>query len=117
MRFKTIVPALTLALLIGCNSTPKKTSKQQMVDQWNHARANVMFGLARDQYSTGNFDPARKSVQDGLALDPQNEPLHVLAAKLAIEGGQLDRAARELEQARKINPKDAEADYLSGVVA
>src|SRR4051812_20172700 len=115
MKFKSILPVAVLALAVGC--APHKSPKEEMTAQWNRTRANVMAGLAKDQYATGNFDPARKTVTDALRLDPENGPLHVLSAKLAIEGGQLEIASRELEHARKINPKDAEADYLSGVVA
>jgi tetratricopeptide (TPR) repeat protein len=117
MKFKTMLPVAMLALAVGCNSAPKKTQKQEVTEQWNRTRAKVMYGLARDQYSTGNFDTSRQTTAEALRLDPENETLHLLSARLAIEGGQLEVASRELEQARKLNPKDAEADYLSGVVA
>src|SRR4051812_17868512 len=116
MLKKSILPLVILALLAGCASAEKKSSQAHVKEQWNRARANVMFGLARDQYTSGNFDPARKTVGDGLRLDPDNEPLLVLSARLAIEGGQLDLADRALEKAHQLNSKDPEADYLSGVV-
>ena len=58
MELKAILPVAVLALAVGCGSAPKKTQKQQVTEQWNRARANVMYGLAKDQYATGNFDPA-----------------------------------------------------------
>src|SRR5687767_4856975 len=106
--------ALILSTGVGCAN--KKPQKQAAHEHWNRARANVMYGLGKDQYATGNFDPARKTVDDALRLDPENGPLRVLSAKLAIEQGNLDLADKELAKARKINPKNAEADYLSGVV-
>src|SRR4051794_1357574 len=115
MKFKAMLPVAALVLAVGCSSTHEKSGKQKMTEQWNHARANVMYGLAKDQYATGNFEPARNTVDDALRMDPENEPLHVLSAKLAIEAGSLDQASKDLEKARKANPKDAEADYLSGV--
>jgi protein O-GlcNAc transferase len=123
MRLNWMLPvacsvAVGLGVLgTGCSSTKKKpTQKEAATQQWNRARANVMYGLARDQYATGNFDPARKTADDALRLDPENGPLRVLSAKLAIEAGNLDLADKELAKARKINPKNAEADYLAGVV-
>src|SRR5215213_7046526 len=100
----------------GCSATKKPTQKQEATQQWNRARANVMYGLAKDQYATGNFEAARKTTDDALRLDPENEPLRVVSAKLAIEAGNLDQADKDLARARKINPKNAEADYLAGVV-
>ena len=124
MTLKSKLPVACVALAVlmtggvvgGCSSTKKPTSKQAAHQHWDRARATVMYGLARDQYATGNFDPARKTADDALRIDPENGPLRVLSAKLAIEQGNLDRADKDLAVARKVNPKDAEADYLSGVV-
>jgi tetratricopeptide (TPR) repeat protein len=122
LKSKLPVACVAVALLIGgglsggCSATKKPTQKQAAHEQWNRTRASVMYGLARDQYATGNFDPARKTTDDALRLDPENGPLRVLSAKLAIEAGSLDQADKDLARARKANPKDAEADYLTGVV-
>jgi tetratricopeptide (TPR) repeat protein len=120
-RWKWIVAASligTSLVLGGCADDPKKkpTQKEAAVAQWNRARAGVLVSLARDQYATGNFDSARKTVDEGLRMDPDNGPLRIVSAKLAIESGQLEQADKDLERARKANPKDPEADYLSGVV-
>jgi protein O-GlcNAc transferase len=117
MLLKWILPVVCVVVALGCESNKKTlTQKEGATQQWSRARASVMFGLAKDQYSTGNFDASRKTVDEAKRLDPDNGPLRVLSAKLAIESGELDLANRELEKARAINPKDAEADYLSGVV-
>src|SRR5688500_10100122 len=120
MRLKWMLPvACGVAMALGasgCSGTKKPTQKQAATEHWNRARANVMYGLAKDQYATGNFDPARKTTDDALRLHPDNGPLRVLSAKLAIEQGNLDLADKDLAKARKLNPKNAEADYLSGVV-
>src|SRR5438105_6048489 len=110
------------ALLVGCadsNTSTKKKSpsqKAQVAAKWNRTRANVMLGLAKDQYNTGNFESSSKTVDEANRMDDENAPLRVLSARLAIEAGQLELADKELEKARKLNPKDAEADYFSGVV-
>jgi tetratricopeptide (TPR) repeat protein len=122
MRLKWMLPvACSVALGLGvvgggCSATKKPTQKEAATQEWNRARANVMYGLAKDQYATGNLDAARKTTDDAQRLDQENGPLRVLSAKLAIEEGNLDLADKELAKARKINPKNAEADYLSGVV-
>src|SRR5256885_6522925 len=93
---KSILPVALLAAVAlifsaGCASGKKTpTQKEAATQQWNRARANVMYGLAKDQYSTGNFDPSRKTVTEALRLDPTHEPLRILSAKLAIEAGSLD---------------------------
>jgi Tfp pilus assembly protein PilF len=117
MRFKLIclTAGALLAILAGCQSSGP-TQKEQAVQNWNAARANVMLGLASDQFHSGNFDKSRTTVNDALKLDPKNPAIHILSAQLAIEQGQLDVADQELAVARSLNPKDPQADYLSGVV-
>jgi len=117
MRLKYTLPVILtiLALAVGCNDNKSK-AKEEARAKWSKARATVLYGLAKDQYATGNFEPARKTVTDALRIDPDNGQLRVLSAKLAIEAGSLELAEKELERARQVNPKDPEADYLSGVV-
>jgi Tfp pilus assembly protein PilF len=107
MRFKSLLPVILLVLTIatGCSDNEKK-AKEQSALRWNQARASVLFGLASDQYKTGNFDPARKTVNEALRIDPDSARLRILSAKLAIEGGQLELAEKELERARQINPRN-----------
>ncbi|MBV8779987.1 MAG: tetratricopeptide repeat protein [Phycisphaerae bacterium] len=97
-------------------SAPTPTPKAQATEQWNDARAAVMGGLADDQFKNGNFDKSRQSVDEAMRLNPKSARFHILSAKLAIEQGQLELADKELATARVLDPKDAEADYLSGVV-
>jgi tetratricopeptide (TPR) repeat protein len=110
--------ALVLATSAGCSSAGKtKTQKEEATEHWNQARAAVLASLARDQYQSGNFDKCHTTLNEALRIDPKNAKLHVLAAKLAIEQAELETADRELKTARELDPKDAESDYLAGVVA
>ncbi len=116
MRKSTLVTfAVALAIgsgSIGCANKQKNMAKER----WNAARANVLASLARDQYNAGNFDNCAKTIRDALAMQPKNVQLRILSAKLAIERGQLELADAELKTTRELDPKNAEADYLSGVV-
>ena len=101
----------------GCNSgglTPDQ--KAQANKQWNDARANVLAGLASDQYKDGSLDKCQTTLEQALRLEPENANLHLLAAKLAIEQSNLEAAQQHLSEVRTLDPKNAEADYLLGVV-
>ncbi|MCC6422656.1 MAG: tetratricopeptide repeat protein [Phycisphaerales bacterium] len=115
LKAKLPIFAAALILMTGCQSN-RKSQNQAATDQWNMARAGVQYGLAKQQYETGNFDKSRESIQQGLKLEPNNAVLRILSAKVAIEQGQLELAEKELERARTAAPTNAEADYLSGVV-
>lgn len=108
-----------VAATSGCDSAPKKdpTQKEAAVKQWNQARAGVMHSLATDQFKTGNFDKARATVDEAMGIDPDNVPLRILSAQISIEQNRLDLADKQLAEALKRDEKNAEALYLSGVVA
>src|SRR5438309_11508620 len=88
---------LAAVILTGCANDHKKqpTQKELATKQWNSARAGVMAGLAKDQYENGNIEKARQSTAEALRMDPTSPQLHLLAAKLAIESGQLETADAE----------------------
>jgi tetratricopeptide (TPR) repeat protein len=121
---KTLSAPRQLGLIIvcliaasGCNAgglTPNQ--KAEANKEWNDARASVLISLATDQYKNGNFEKCQETLDQALRLESTNPSLHLLAAKLAIEQGSLELAESHLAQARKADPKNAEADYLTGVV-
>jgi tetratricopeptide (TPR) repeat protein len=111
-----MVIGYTLVAGSGCNDAKKPLPKEVARRQWNNTRAGVLAGLAKDQMESGNFDKARQSLTEAIKMDPDNAGIRLLSARLAIEQAQLELAERELRLARQFDPKNAEADYLSGVV-
>jgi tetratricopeptide (TPR) repeat protein len=120
MNRKLLLAAPVLAaLLTGCASggkTSAETGKEVAKKHWAGARANVLGNLAKEQYDTGNFDKSRQTTDQALKMDPENAPLRVLSARVAIEQGNLELADKELTLARRLDPRNAEADYLAGAV-
>jgi len=113
----TIAVGLISLGLIGCSEADRpKTQKELARQQWNDARVGVLGGLALDQYKNGDLEKARATVDEALALSPNNVQLRLLSAKLFMEQGNLDAAGKQLAEAQKTDPKNAEADYLTGVV-
>lgn len=114
----TIPMALALALAGGCSTNGKKepTQHEAAKQQWNNARAAVLYSLGKQQYEGGNFDDCRKSLDDALKMAPDNVASHLLMAKVGIEQGKLDQSLHELETVRQLAPGNADADYLAGVI-
>ena len=112
-----ILAACLGTALYGCNSnsiTPDQ--KAQANHEWNAARAGVLASLANDQYQSGNLDRCEETLSRALLLAKDSVPLHLLAAKLSIEQGKLEVAESHLKEATRLDPKNAEADYLTGVI-
>ncbi|HEX2971480.1 MAG TPA: tetratricopeptide repeat protein [Tepidisphaeraceae bacterium] len=118
MVSRKLTVVLAMALLTGCASQGglQGASKDEAHKQWNTARSSVLYGLAKQQYDNGSFGEARKSLDQALTLNSENPQLHILMARLMIEQGQLEPADKELQTAKALDPKNAEVDYLCGVV-
>jgi tetratricopeptide (TPR) repeat protein len=121
MKKKLIVTAVLAAVVTaagsGCQSSKKEPSQKELANkQWNDARASVLGSLAQDQYKNGNFEKCDETLGEAIRLAPTNVDLRLLAAKLGIEQGKLEGAEAQLAVARKLAPKNAEVDYLDGVV-
>ncbi len=117
MSYKVLASVLALFVAVGCSSQPKPTAREEIKSKWNNARAGVLYSLGKQQYENGHFDACRKSINEGLAHNADHVPLRLLSARLSIEQGQLEQADRELQQARALEPKNGEVDYLAGVIA
>ena len=119
MRFAKIVLALMVFLgaLAGCESRPKEKSiTEEQRERWHLARAGVQYSLAKEQYEAGNMDAARKTINGAFKYAPKNAQIRLLSAKVFIEQGQLEAAEAELNVLRELDARNAEADYLAGVI-
>src|SRR5258706_1889101 len=113
----TFASVLALALVVGCSSKPpEKTATKEGMERWNLARAGVLYGLAKDQYESGNLDDCRKTLINASKFAPDHVLIHLLFAKVSIEQGQLEVAELQLNHVRELDARNAEAEYLTGVV-
>lgn len=116
MDRRSLFPIVVLGLLLtvaGCQSGKRKA---EVYKHWNSARASVQGSLAAERYKNGNLDDARKAVDEAIKLNPEDASFRVISARIHIERNQLEAADRELATGRKLDPKNAEIDYLSGIV-
>ncbi len=120
MKFTKFLPVLALAMAFagGCvsNQPKPKTATEEGKARWNLARAGVLYGLAKDQFESGNLDDCRKTLNNAAKFAPDHILIGLLSAKLSIEQGQLEAAEAELNHIRELDAKNAESDYLTGVV-
>ncbi|MFI5380236.1 MAG: tetratricopeptide repeat protein [Tepidisphaerales bacterium] len=115
-KLYVVLSVLTL-LAAGCSSDkPEPTGREKIHAQWNNARAGVLYGLAKQQFEGGNLAEARKSLDEAIRLQSDNVSIRILSARLSIEQGKLESAVKELDNVRAIDPNNAEADYLMGVI-
>lgn len=111
--------AITLlaSSLFGCAS---KNSHDQWVDsadnRWKSLRSAAMLDMAQDRFDAGSLDQAEKTVTEAAAIDSTNPQLHLLAGRIALERGQLERAYRLFQLSAELNANIPDTFYYQGVV-
>lgn len=114
------VLTLMLLALPGCNggAVDKKHAeyKAAATKRWLEMRSGLMLQMAQRQFDTGDLDQAEKSLGEAMNMDAANPRLFVLAGRVAIERGQLERGYHLLSRAAELAPNIAEAQYYQGLV-
>ena len=115
----TLTAAALIAplLLVGCKDMSALTEeKADAKNRWLELRSSMMLDMAKQQFKTGDLTQAEKSCKDGLSIDPTHAGLHVLAGRIAIERGKLERAYHLFNAAIELQPENPEPYYYQGLV-
>ncbi|MHC4294020.1 MAG: tetratricopeptide repeat protein, partial [Planctomycetota bacterium] len=112
---KTIITAMLLGLLAGCNTPSVPQAKKEAYQRWHATRAQILHNQAVEHHKVGQLAKARAKVSEALSLNPNFADGRVLLGKIYIEQGQYALAERELTQARLKYPESGEVLYLLGV--
>lgn len=109
--------SMTLCFM-GCSG--QQTNHQKNVSQaeqrWKDARGVLLLQAAQRQFDAGDLTQASKTLDDAINYDPTNGKLHLLAARISMEKGLLERSFRQLEMAAELDTKLSEIPYYQGVV-
>lgn len=115
MVWKAGVGLAALIVFAGCASTQPKAI-EAATHRWNAARAQVKTRLASDQFAAGHTEAAAAELAEAYRLDPENEQLILLQARIWLAQGRLGEAEKLLETTELEGKAQAEVLYLRGVV-
>ncbi len=108
---------LALSVQSGCHSpATQATARQEAERRWKVARADVKARLAADQFAIGRVEAAALQLAEAQELDPNNLSLKLMEARILLSKGAADRAERILKTLELKPARQAERDYLLGVI-
>ena len=108
--------ALLASSLTGCNQDSLVEEKANAKNRWLELRSSMMLDMAQQQFNTGDLTQAEQSVKNGMSIDPTHPGLHVLAGRIEMERGKLERAYHLFAAAIELAPDKPEAYYYQGLV-
>ena len=91
----TLITALSaLVLLGGCSSKQGQHAKwvNEADARWRAMRATALLDMAEDQFDSGQLDQAESTIRDASSIAPDNAEIYLLAGRIALENGLLERA-------------------------
>ncbi len=104
-------------VLAGCTDTKAHDqSKKDAFDRWAATRAGITYSLAENQFEAGDFDMAEQTIGEAMGANPRNPDFAVLAGRIAVEKGQLERGYHYMKHAIELEPQHAQAHYQLGVI-
>ena len=104
--------------IAGCSGSSTMHAKAVAAanHRWQSMHSSVIIQAAQQYFDTGDLDQAETTLLEAVSNDPNNAHLHLLAGRIALERGQLERSHGRLQRAAQLDPKLAEAHYYQGVV-
>ncbi|WP_428388139.1 tetratricopeptide repeat protein [Mucisphaera sp.] len=109
--------SLLVGLAAGCQSNAAmEAHKSQADDRWWSLRGNMILEQANQHFENEDLAQAEAALNEAARIDPDNPGVMTLAGRIAIERGELERAALTLRTAADIDPEAAEPHYLLAII-
>ena len=107
---------VVLLAMAGCHGNQRQEWVDQADNRWLTLRSGVMLDLASQQFEAGDLAMAEKTLGEAMQMDPANPRLHVLAGRILLEQGRLERSYHLFNVALDLNEELPEAYYYQGLV-
>jgi tetratricopeptide (TPR) repeat protein len=114
-----LASAIIAPMLVGCMDNSKH---DQMVaesnSRWRTIRHGLILPMAQRYFDSGDLNEAEKAINDALVIDPDNYKMYLLAGRISLERGLLERSYLELQKAIDLDTKHHSVDsyYYQGIV-
>ena len=106
MKVGILLAVLAAGTIAGCDAELQKGHREfteQTRADFDRQSLDILQQVAEQQYKVGELDKCRESLKKALAVPTPYAPTHVLAARVELEGGNLDVAATQLKTALQID--------------
>ena len=114
-RLALFVMLVSLSCLTGCQNH-HDSEKTAAMERWNSARVQLAIKMARQQLETGQLAKAVVTVNQVVAMAPDNPDGHLIAGQIYLEQGRISLAINSLNRCLTLDSSNAQAQYHLGTV-
>lgn len=118
-RCSLLVALVGFSVLAGCNYSHGTYTKGELnaaKQRMSSLKAATEWDMGRQAFLGGDLEKAVKAVNRSLALNPNVPKSHVLKGRILAEMGDLEGALVCFAEATKLDEKNTDAQYYTGVV-
>ena len=124
-QFLAYLPYAVGLSIVGCGGGGSSLLEKHMADdpnaqaqrRWNTVRGNVKLRVAEQHFKAQRFDEAEAVLREVSQMSPESIGVYKLAVRLYLEQGRLVKAREAIDHALTHPGRDAETEYLAGIVA
>ncbi|MHC4572811.1 MAG: tetratricopeptide repeat protein [Planctomycetota bacterium] len=117
MLRKAIVVMVTAVLAAGAGCESHAEARKAAQERWGRTSARIKLAQAQQQYDSGKYEQAAKTVRQCIDADPKMAKAHLLFGKLLLAQGKTEDAENELQVSLELNKGLHEGWYWLGVAA
>ncbi|MEQ9455317.1 MAG: tetratricopeptide repeat protein [Phycisphaeraceae bacterium] len=104
-------------VLGGCSGVPGIAEHREGAEsRWWTLRGSMVLEQAEQHFDNGDLGQAEAALNEAARIDPDNAEVLTLAGRIAIERGELERAALTLRTAIEAVPEAAAPRYYLGII-
>ena len=118
MKTNIKIAVVGLAILFAAGCAPiEKEEKIALENRWQKTTSKVKLRIAKEQFSSGQYDKAKESVERCLAENDQLADGFLLAGKIALVDGENEKAVEYFDKVVELDGQIGEAWYWKGNLA
>jgi tetratricopeptide (TPR) repeat protein len=116
-RCKTLIPTIVAIAIMASGCLSHSQDKKAAAERWDKMSSKMKIAVAQQQFDSGKYAEAAKTVGECLKADPNMPRAHLLAGKILFVQGQTSQGTAELEKAVKLDEKLDNGWYWLGIAA
>ncbi|UCF32689.1 MAG: tetratricopeptide repeat protein [Phycisphaerales bacterium] len=105
-----------LLVATGCSQWTNPSDQERAEQHWAEVRAQLKHQVAQNQFDSGAFEDAAKTIAEAIMLHPTQPDYYVLLAQSRLELGESAQALQVLKAAEALEVRSAGLAYTEGVL-
>ncbi len=116
IRTACIIAAFSAIALPGCSAPHSQKVRTEARDRFDRAGAQIAYDQARQNFNSGQFEPALTNIDRAIVRFPKEASFFLLRGRILNEMKRTDEARECFARSIELDPRKPEPHYFLGIV-